>query len=287
MKVDEEKNLTKDHGKKKEKTKSDIKELYRYATCLDYFLISVGTLSSCLMGVIQPLFFLFMGDFFGSMGPDTSTESFYDDSKIVCYQLMVCAVLFTFAGYLSVMCFVNVGARQAFHYRRNYFKAIMKCDPSWFDLRQVAELPQSIATETLMIERATGDKLVVLIFTCSMILAALIIALVKGTQLALFCLCFGPGITGGFFLTNSGLEQSSKIADTSYKRAGGIAEEALEEIKTVNSLNGQRHEANKYTEAIKDSQKSMLISGLKVGGGTALGMCSFMLMNGVIFIVGA
>ncbi|CAG9315749.1 unnamed protein product [Blepharisma stoltei] len=267
--------------------KGSIKDLYKYATCLDYFLIVVGFISAAALGAIQPLFFLFMGDFFGSMDANTSKDSFYDSAKIVCYELIGCAFVFTVAGTLAVMCFVNVGARQAFHFRNHYFKAIINGDPSWFDLRHVAELPQSLATETLMIERATGDKLIVLIMGTSMIVSSLIIAIIMGLQLALFCLVFMPAVTLGFMLTHKGLEQSAKIADTSYKLAGGIAEEALQEIKTVSSLNGQRHEAKKYTESIKDSQKSMLLSGLKVGGGTALGMCSFMVMNGVTYIVGA
>ncbi|CAG9321676.1 unnamed protein product [Blepharisma stoltei] len=269
------------------KAKGSIKELYKYATYTDFFLFVVGFISSAALGAIQPLFFLFMGDFFGSMDQNTSKNEFYDASKIVSYELIGSAVVFTIAGTLAVMCLVNVGARQGFHYRREFFKAIINSDPSWFDLRNVAELPQSIATETLMIERATGDKLVILIQGASMIISSIIIAIVKGLQLTLFCFIFMPTVTAGFILTHQGLEQNAKMADTSYKAAGGVAEEALQEIKTVSSMNGQKHEAKKYTERIKDSQKSMITAGLKVGGGTALGMGSFMFMNGVIFIVGA
>ncbi|CAG9327108.1 unnamed protein product [Blepharisma stoltei] len=271
----------------KDKPKASLKDLYKYATKYDYFLIFVGVCASMGMGALQPLFFYFMGDFFGSMGPGTTANEFYDKAKVVAYELTASGFVFMCCGYLAVSSFVNVGARQSYQYRIHYFKAIMGCDPGWFDLRQVAELPQSVTTETLSIERATGDKVVVLIFTISMIFAAFIIGLVRGCQIQLFCLCFGPAIVSGFFLSNSGLEQSAKQADSSYKIAGGIAEEALQEIKTVSSLNGQKHEAKKYFDAVADSQKSMFLSGLKIGGGTALGMCSYMLMNGCNYMLGA
>ncbi|CAG9315748.1 unnamed protein product [Blepharisma stoltei] len=267
--------------------KSSFRGLYTYARPFDYFLIAIGCFSSLTMGAVQPLFYIFMGSFFGGMEGDKSVQEFYDNAKIVCYELVACAIIFAVTGYLSVMCFVNVGAKQAFYFRQQYFKSIMNSDPSWFDLRQVAEIPQSLAHETLMIERATGDKLVILLYTFGMILSAFIIAIIEGTQMTLFCLLFCPTIIGGFFLTNNGLEQNAKIVDTSYKKASGIAEEALEEIKTVTTLNGQKHERQKYLEAIKESQKSMFSAGLRTGLGTALGMCSFVVMNGVAFIIGA
>ncbi|CAG9314793.1 unnamed protein product [Blepharisma stoltei] len=276
-----------ENSKPNQTKKSSIKELYTYATPFDYFLIAVGSISAIAMGSIQPLFFIFMGNFFGDMGPDTSANEFYDNAKIVCYQFIGCAFVFGVTGYLSVMCFINVGARQAFNFRKKYFESIMSCDPSWFDLKQVAELPQSLATETLMVERATGDKLVILIFTIGMILSSFIISIIEGTQLTLFCLLFCPTIVGGFFLANKGLEQNAKFADTSYKKAGGIAEEALEEIKTVSSLNGQKHEASKYINAVKESKKSMYGGGLKAGLGIAMAMSSFIVMNGITFIIGA
>lgn len=122
----------------------------------------------------------------------------------------------------------------------------------------MAEIPQIITSDCLKIERATGDKLVILIFTSSMIIASFILALAQGTQLTLICFLFGPLAGGGMYMTNSGLEQSAKAADYSYKVAGGISEEALSDIKTVSALNGQKHETKKYEEAIKISQKAML-----------------------------
>jgi hypothetical protein len=60
------------------------------------------------------------------------------------------------------------------------------------------------------------------------------------------------------------IEQSAKAADTTYRKAAGISEEALQEIKTVESLNGQKHETNKYLESFSPSQRYLETTGLKL-----------------------
>ena len=185
------------------------------------------------------------------------------------------------------MSFVVVGARQGGVFREKYFEAVLKIDPAWLDTRTIAEIPGSIATDTLKIERATGDKLVILIFTFSMILASAILAIIEGLQLTLVTLCFGPIIIYGLYILNKGSEQNAKASDTSYRAAGGIAEEALQEIKTVACLNGQKYETKKYVKSLSGSQNYMRTFGLKTGFGLGVAMIGFFLMMAACFMVGS
>ena len=100
-------------------------------------------------------------------------------------------------------------------------------------------------------------------------------------------ICFGPIVVYGLYLLNKGAEQHARASDTSYRKAGGIAEEALQEIKTVASLNGQRYEARKYSRSLTESQKYMTAFGFKTGLGIGLGMFGFMMMTAAVFMVGA
>ena len=231
--------------------KSSFLSLFTFATWTDYLLMFLGSSGAIGMGVLQPIFFLLMSSFFNSMGPDSTAAEFYDNALTVVYFLIGLGFLLSFAGWVAVMCWVIVGARQAKHFREKYFAAILNSDPGTLDSKNIAKLPTSISADTLKIERAAGDKLVILIFTFSMILAAFLMGLILGTQLTLIAFCFSPIVVGGLVLLNKGIEQSAKASDTSYKKSSGVAEEALQEIKTVASLIRQNYETRKYIETLK------------------------------------
>lgn len=259
--------------------------LFKYATGLDYLLMFIGTCGAIGMGILQPLLFVFMANFFS--GNVSSKTEFYNNSLEVVYLLIIFGAVFTVCGWVAVVCFVTVGSRQATIYREKYFTAILNIDPSWFDTKSIAEIPALVSSDCLKVERAAGDKLVIFIFTFSMILASIIIALIYSTQLALLSLFFGPCIVFGLYLLNKGAEQAAKSADISYKEAGGIAEEALQEIKTVASLNGQKTETKKYVKALRANQHFMLNSGIRTGAGTGLAIICFLFMMASCFMVGA
>ena len=205
----------------------------------------VGSLGAIGMGIIQPLFFVFMATFFNGNSTNSTVDDFYNNAVTMTYYLIIFGTSFAFCGWLSVMCWVIVGARQGSIFRQKFFCSIISSDPGWLDGKTIAEIPGAIASDTLKIERAAGDKLVIIIFTTSMVVASMIIALIEGTQLTLAILAFGPIVVGGLYVLQKGTEQAAKASDVSYRKAGGIAEEALQEIRTVASLNGQDYETNK------------------------------------------
>ncbi|OMJ81471.1 hypothetical protein SteCoe_18035 [Stentor coeruleus] len=274
-------------GKQDAPVKASFLSLFKFAGPLDYFLMFTGTLGAVCMGIYQPVFFLFMANFLNGMGDEATHDDFYNKSITVTYFMIIFGSVFMICGWIAVMSWVIIGARQGSHFRKKYFKAILNVDSEYLDKRAIAEIPTSITTDTLKIERAAGDKLVIIIFTASMILSSFIMGIIIGTQLAFVTLCFGPLIVFGLILLNNGTEQSAKAADTSYRKAGGIAEEALQEIKTVASLNGQKHETRKYVKSLHESQSSMMITGLKTGTGIGLAMLGFFIMLGSCYMVGA
>jgi ATP-binding cassette subfamily B (MDR/TAP) protein 1 len=263
---------------------ASFRVLFKYASCLDYLLMLIGTLGAFGMGILQPLFFMFMAEFFNG---NSSGNSFYDNSMEVVTLLLILGAVFTVCGWVAVVCWVTVGSRQAKVYREKYFRAALNIDAAWYDSKSIAEIPGLISSDSLKVERATGDKMVIFLFTSSMVVSSYIIALILATQLTLLCLFFAPFVIFGLVMLNRGAEQAAKAADTSYRKAGGIAEEALQEIKTVASLNGQKHETKKYVQALKENQDSMKNQGLKIGVGMGFAIISFLFMMAFCYMVGA
>ena len=86
--------------------------LFCFATWLDYGLMVIGTLSAMGMGVLQPLLFFFMATFFNSFNSSSSLDDFYESVVKIVYYLIIFGVVFLILGWIGVMSFVVVGARQ-------------------------------------------------------------------------------------------------------------------------------------------------------------------------------
>jgi len=264
-----------------------FKHLFKYAVGLDYCYIACGLAGAIGMGVIQPFIFYYVGRIYTDLDPANLREDFYDNCVFIVYLFLGSGALYVVCAYIAVVFFALVGSRQANHFRREYMRAVLRQDPEWFDSRAVAELPNAITSDTIKIEKATGDKLAMVVFTTAMIFSALVISIYQILQLTLVSLAFAPLMIGGMYMANKTVERNAKMDDQSYKRAGGIVEEALTEIKTVASHNAQSTESAKYTEALQDSYYSMLKSGFKVGFGIGFSIASYRGMMAAVYVTAA
>ena len=149
---------------------------------------------------------------------------------------------------------------------------------SYFDLRKSGEIPSQLTLGSTDYQNGTGDKIanfiqqVVTFFAGfyqlfssrfihllvyayillhdRIIHSGLCVGLVKGWQLALVVLGATPimGATFGIFITVTG--KWSKKGQEAYAVAGGIADEAVSSIRTVNAFNAQEREAERYAEKL-------------------------------------
>ena len=261
--------------------------LFQYARGMDYVLILVGTLGAMGMGIIQPLLFLYIGRIYSSIDASEVKTDFYDKAVEVAYLLIIFGFVYTLVAYIAVVAWVSVGSRQSNHFRERYMEAVLRQDPEWFDKRAVAELPNILTSDTIKIERSCGDKLVMIIFTSVMVISAIVITIVEVLQLLLVALPFAVPMTGGLYICNKTMERNAKMDDTSYREAGGIAEEALTEIKTVAAHNAQEVESTKYIRSLTTSYRTMLCAGLKIGLGLGIAIGGFLGMTAAIYVTGA
>jgi len=261
--------------------------LFTYSNRVDYLLMLVGVVCAMGMGVIQPLLFYLVGDIYRSMHPTSTPHEYYDKAVDITYQMLIYGSVYSVLSYGAVVAWIFVGSRQAHHFRREYLSAILRQDVAWFDERNVAQLPSAVASDTLRIEKATGDKLVAVIFISVMLVTALLISLNESAQLTLLDLAFSPLMAGGMALTNRTMEKTAKSEDASYLVSGGIAEEALSEVKTVAAFNSQTHFVQRYCGSLVRSYRQMLRDGLTIGISTGLAIGSFLGMLGASVVTGA
>ncbi|GJQ78971.1 hypothetical protein Trydic_g133 [Trypoxylus dichotomus] len=258
-------------------------QMFRYASLQDKIFIFLGTVTAAATGVIQPLNMLIFGQLtgdiitYGFLSTNLTDETLLDLAKedfmssmkdFVLYSCLMGIGMLTL-GYASIVLFNISGLKQVLRIRSLFFEKALNQDISWYDKNPTGDLTSRITEDLNKLEDGLGEKVSMFIHMQTAFLSCLILALVKGWELALICLTSLPvtliaiGIVA--YLTTK-LAQKEMDA---YGGAGAIAEEVLSTIRTVVAFGGQQKELDRYEEKLifakNNNIKRSLFSGLGFG----------------------
>ena len=249
---------------------ASLSQLFQFADKTDKWLMFGGTIGAMLTGVSQPLQIVLFGDIINAFNP---TGTFDDDAfrtsinNVVINFVIVGSVVFV-AGFAQIACWSIAASRQAKRLRHAYASAILRQEVGWFDVNEPMQLATRVADTTLIIQEGMGRKVGDGINFSTMALSAIIIAFVKGWELALVLFAFTPLIAASGFFMMKAIAAAIQGGVDSYAEAGGIAEEALGNIRTVHMFNSMSHVAAKYGGALLKTERAGVKKGLAVGLGT-------------------
>ncbi|ETW04341.1 hypothetical protein H310_04637 [Aphanomyces invadans] len=257
-----------------------LSKLFQYADATDVALILVGTICAAGAGFSQPLQILLFGNILNSFNPPPSnvvlTQAELDvlnaqmskgindiALKFVWVGLgvMVC-------GFGQVACWSITASRQGKRIKQEYIQAILRQEIGWFDVNNPMELATKVADTTLIIQDGIGRKVGDGINFMSMGIGGITIGVIKGWKLALALLGFTPLIALTAFLMVKTLSTAVQASVTAYGAAGGVAEESLSNIRTVQMFNLMAAFTQKYNTALVATEKAGIKKGLAVGVGT-------------------
>ncbi|KAJ3662142.1 hypothetical protein Zmor_006501 [Zophobas morio] len=268
--------LTPDFTDPKEKDAKEEKipptgffKLFRYASGSDVFLMLLGTLAAMGTGVLQPLNTLLFGNLTGSIvkyaatlgtpDPDAlakAEDAFIDDIRdFAVYNSLIGAGMLVLS-YISTEFFNYTALKQIFKVRSLYLEKVLNQDISWYDLNNTGDFSSRMSDDLSKFEDGIGEKVPMFVHFQAAFVSSLIMALVKGWELALICLTSLPvsmiaiGIIGVL---------SSKIAkkeQDAYATAGSIAEEVFTSIRTVIAFGGQHKEITRYDRELEFARKN-------------------------------
>jgi len=282
-----------DDGKKQEQAKSSspssssaspsqqhavaITTLYRYSTPSDVFLIVIGTISAIVSGVAQPLQVIMFGDLVQSfqysgtdIAPPTEEEiqSMYDSIATSALELTVLGIVVLVFGTIQVFAFNLTATRQCKKLREAYVSAILRQEIGWFDMNDPMTLTTRVSDATLRMQDGMGRKVSEGIQFVSMFVGGVVIAFVKGPELAAVLMAVLPfiGITTYYMMKIMG--KTTREADEAYAGAGAIAEEAIGSIRTVQSFNATKLMIKKYTKALVNVENASIKTSIAIGVGT-------------------
>ena len=248
-----------------------VAKLFSFADTTDKVLIALGTLSAMTTGVLLSIQIVFFGDAVNSLGPNRlsdDTDSFYSGVRRIAIQFATIAAIALVCGLAQIACFSIAAARQTKRLRHAYASAILRQDVGWFDVNDPMQLATRVGDTTLIIQEGLGRKVADAINFSTMGLSGVIVALVYGWELALVLLAVSPLVAGSGYWMIKAITAATQVGVDAYAEAGGIAQEALSNIRTVHVFNAMTSFALKYEAALAKTEAAGVKKGIAVGVGT-------------------
>uniref|UniRef100_A0A8C9U9L4 Multidrug resistance protein 1-like n=1 Tax=Scleropages formosus TaxID=113540 RepID=A0A8C9U9L4_SCLFO len=235
-------------------------QLFRYATCLEVFMMVVGLLCAAAHGVALPLMCVVFGqmtDSFVASGQQLNITGgkIPLQTKVHAYYFVGIGAAVLVLATFQVMMFFLTATKQTKRIREKYFHAILHQQMEWFDTHQIGVLITRLTDDINTINDGLGDKICIFTqFFCTFI-TGFVIGFVKGWKLTLVILSVSPLLAGSAAVWSKVLAALTSKELTAYAKAGAVAEEILVAIRTVVAFNGQKKAVEKYKINLEEAKR--------------------------------
>lgn len=146
----------------------------------------------------------------------------------------------------------------------------MRQDIPWYDEQSSGSLISKLSQNIELIERGIGTTLGGFVKHISGFIVGIIISFSVGWKLTLVACCMLPVIAAVFGCFGFIMKYFTVKEIAAYARAGSIAGEVLEAVRTVVAFGGEQKELARYSEQLVFAEKVGLKKSTATGGGKKL-----------------
>ncbi|KAI9484720.1 P-loop containing nucleoside triphosphate hydrolase protein [Zychaea mexicana] len=277
-----------DSKKKNEKSSVPIYKLFRFASKTDFLMIAVAMTGSIGIGVIHPVSIIIFGQFLENLAGTlyTSDELLAATLDMILIFVYMGVAVFV-AGYVAHAFWVLSGESQARRIRQFYVHSILAQDMSWFDKSEEGSLTTRLATDTQMIQDGISEKLGLLVQMVAAVITGVVVAFVKGWQLAVVMLAPIPLLAGVSTAMTYFYSKYTKSTQDIYADAGAIAEQVFAGIRTVYAFSLQRRFSARYDKELEKACVTGSKRGVLLGCQFGVFLCILFWSYGLAFWYGS
>ena len=261
-----------------------LRELFQYAELKDYLSMFVGSIGGIVTGLSLPAFNVLFGRMLDELNddPNSFSQRIEEISRIFLYL----AIANLFSGVMQVGGWTIAGERISTQYREKYVKAILSQEIGWFDMNGPSELATKVADSTSILQDGLTRKASDLFQFMSQFIGSFVVALYLCWQLTVVLLAAFPviGAAGAFMI--DAITSATTGSSENYATAGGVATEALSNIRTVTSLNAQPDIISRYRIYLLEAMQIGIKKGAKVGAANGGLFCAAFLTYSLGFWYG-
>lgn len=263
-------------------------QLYQFSRPLDYVLMTIGLVFTTAFSVLPLFLVIKIGDVIEAMYANKDDlDKLYEEEKTQSIIQFILGPITVIAGWVAVVCFVRLGNNTGLKWKSLYFRAVINRPVKFFDKKNPAEFGSSIDMDCNAIEHATGEKVMIMLSSIVLFVGTWVMAFVINLQLFFIALCVLPLQIGAAYVIDKATIGAAVLKQEKYRTAGGIAEEALEGVKTVAACNSQIIISQKYQKELEPVKTMTMIMGTLSGLGWAVFFLSVFALAGITFYVGA
>ncbi|XP_039955040.1 ATP-dependent translocase ABCB1 isoform X1 [Bactrocera neohumeralis] len=269
----------KDDQKKDDVEPVGFFKMFRYATTKDKLLYALGLLCAVATGLTTPANSLIFGNLSNAMisygGSGNYTRSAADDDLLDAVQTFalqnsIIGIIMLVCSYISVTSFNYAANGQILRIRGKFLRSVLHQDMAWYDFNQSGEVASRMNEDLSKMEDGIAEKDVMFVHFIVAFIGSLVLAFIKGWELALVCLSSLPVTFIAIGIVGVATSKLSKQELNVYASAGNIAEEALSGVRTVKTFEGEYKEVHAYKSQIVDARKINIKRNLFSGMGFGL-----------------
>ena len=255
-------------------------DLFRYATPAERLLNWIGIVSACIVGIGQPLMTVlfgnlttvFLGASFHRPDPNEFVGMIHELHRRVDFDALMLVFIgigtFVFT-YIYMGIWVYTGETITLRIRRNYLRAILHQDVSYFDRLGAGEITTRIQSDIQLIQEGISDKLPTMFTFISTFVAGFVVAYIRSWKLALVMTSILPCIIITAVVLNIFVAKYQQVELQHVARAASLAEESLSTVRTAKAFGIEALLSSLYNQRNKEatyaSQRRAIASGFGLG----------------------
>ncbi|XP_003788539.1 ATP-binding cassette sub-family B member 5 [Otolemur garnettii] len=228
--------------------------------------VLLGTIASILNGTVHPIFSIIFAKIV-TMFEDNNKTTLKHDAEIYSMIFVILGIICFVSYLMQGLFFGRAGEILTMRLRHLAFKAMLYQDIAWFDDKEnsTGALTTILAIDVAQIQGATGSRIGVLTQNATNMGLSVIISFIYGWEMTLLILSIAPVLALTGMIETATMTGFASKDKQELQRAGKIATEAVENMRTIVSLTREKAFEQMYEETLQTQHRNTLKKAQIIG----------------------